>query len=77
MAKKYIVDLNEAEKEEFIKLTRKGRPGASKIKRANILLMANAVKTDFEIVERFALPACGRAWILLGSRKNPKPEKCS
>jgi hypothetical protein len=26
--------------------------------------------------ERFALPACGRAEILLGSRKSPKPEKC-
>jgi hypothetical protein len=26
--------------------------------------------------QRFALPACGRAWILFGSRKNPKPEKC-
>lgn len=26
--------------------------------------------------ERFALPACGRAWILLGSRKNSKREKC-
>ncbi len=26
--------------------------------------------------QRFALPACGRAWTLLGSRKNPKPEKC-
>jgi len=26
--------------------------------------------------QRFALPACGRAWILFGSRKSPKPEKC-
>ena len=26
--------------------------------------------------QRLALPACGRAWILLGSRKNPKREKC-
>ena len=26
--------------------------------------------------QRFALPACGRAWKMLGSRKNPKPEKC-
>ena len=25
---------------------------------------------------RFALPACGRAWTLLGSRENSKPEKC-
>jgi hypothetical protein len=26
--------------------------------------------------QRFALPACGRAWTMLGSRKNSKPEKC-
>jgi len=26
--------------------------------------------------QRFALPACGRAWTLFGSRKNLKPEKC-
>jgi len=26
--------------------------------------------------QRFALLALGRTWILLGSRKNPKPEKC-
>ena len=26
--------------------------------------------------ERLALPACGWAWILFGSRKNPTPEKC-
>jgi hypothetical protein len=27
--------------------------------------------------QRFALPACGRAWIRFGSRKNSKREKCS
>ena len=27
--------------------------------------------------QRFALPACGRAWILFGSRKNSKRGKCS
>ena len=26
--------------------------------------------------QRFALPACGRAWTLFGSRKNSKREKC-
>jgi len=26
--------------------------------------------------QRLALPACGRAWTLLESRKNSKPEKC-
>src|SRR3990170_4628053 len=51
MAKKFIVDLNEAEKAELVTLTQKGRPGARKIKRANILLLANAGKPDFEIAE--------------------------
>jgi transposase len=51
MAKKYIVDLSEAEKAELVKLTQKGRPGARKIKRANILLLANAGKSDIEIAE--------------------------
>ena len=27
--------------------------------------------------QRFALPACGWAWIMLGSRKNSKRGKCS
>jgi transposase len=51
MAKKYIVDLDEAEKAELVALTQKGRPGARKIKRANILLLAKAGKSDFEIAE--------------------------
>jgi len=51
MAKKFIVDLNEAEEAELVELTQKGHPGARKIKRANILLLANAGKPDFEIAE--------------------------
>lgn len=51
MAKKYRVDLSEAEKAELVSLTQKGCPGARKIKRANILLLANAGKPDFEIAE--------------------------
>jgi transposase len=51
MAKKYIVDLDEDEKAELVALTQKGRPGARKIKRANILLLASAGKSDFEIAE--------------------------
>jgi hypothetical protein len=33
-----------------------------------IILQGNA--------QRFALPACGRAWTMFGSRKNSKREKC-
>ena len=51
MAKKYIVDLSKDEKAELVSLTQKGRPGARKIKRANILLLVNAGKPDFEVAE--------------------------
>jgi hypothetical protein len=51
MAKKYIVELNKDEKAESVALTQKGRPGARIIKRANILLLADTGKPDFEIVE--------------------------
>jgi len=51
MAKKFIVDLDKEEKAELIALTQNGRPGARKIKRANILLLADAGKPDFEIAE--------------------------
>ncbi len=51
MAKKYIVELSEAEKAQLVALTDKGRPGARKIKRANILLLAETGKADLEIAE--------------------------
>lgn len=51
MAKKYVVDLDEDEKAELVALTQKGRPSARKIKRAIILLLADAGKRDFEIAE--------------------------
>ena len=51
MAKKNVVDLDEGEKVELVALTQKGRPGTRKIKRANILLLVNAGKSDFEIAE--------------------------
>ena len=49
MAKKYVVNLDESEKVELVALTQKGRTSARKIKRANIQLLANAGKSDFEI----------------------------
>ena len=49
MAKRYIIDLTGDEKERLIELISKGRPGARKIKRANMLLLADAGKTDCEI----------------------------
>jgi hypothetical protein len=32
--------------------------------------------TATQAAQRFALLALGRAWTMLGSRKNSKPEKC-
>jgi transposase len=51
MAKKYVVNLSEAERAELVALTQKGCPSARKVKRANILLLADAGKSDFEIAE--------------------------
>jgi len=51
LAKKYIVELNKDEKAELVALTQKGRPGARKIKRENILLLANTGKPDLEIAD--------------------------
>ena len=41
--------IREIEKEQLVELTQKGQPGARKIKRANILLLASMGKTDAEI----------------------------
>ena len=50
MAKRYIIELTQVEKETMVELTKKGRPGARKVKRANILLLADQGKKDEEIV---------------------------
>lgn len=49
MAKRYIIDLSEVEEKTLVELTKKGRPGARKVKRANILLLADQGKKDEEI----------------------------
>jgi hypothetical protein len=51
MAKKYIVDLSIDEKAKFVSLIQKGRTGTRKIKLANILLMVDSGKPDFDVVE--------------------------
>jgi transposase len=50
MAKKYIVELTSDEREELLTLTRQGKVSARKIKRANILLLADEGRKDVEIV---------------------------
>jgi transposase len=55
MAKKYIVELTEEERKQLLEITRKGKPSARKIKRANILLLSDKGKTDENIVEALAV----------------------
>jgi transposase len=49
-AKKYIVDLSEEERQALLDLTRRGKVGARKMKRAQILLKADERMKDDEIV---------------------------
>ncbi len=49
-AKKYIVKLDEKERQYLLELTSKGQVGARKMKRAQILLKANEGLKDREIV---------------------------
>jgi transposase len=49
-AKKYIIDLTEAERNELLALTRKGSLPARKMKRAQILLKADTGASDAQIV---------------------------
>ena len=49
MAKKYIVELNPAEREELLALISQGETSARKIKRAHMLLLADEGRKDVEI----------------------------
>jgi transposase len=49
VVKKYIVDLDEHERNELEQLTTKGNSGARKIRRARILLLADEGRIDKEI----------------------------
>ena len=51
MAKTYIVELTEAEEANLIELTTKGQCSARRIKRVNILLLADKGKFDEEIAD--------------------------
>jgi transposase len=50
----YIVDLDESERNQLLELTRKGKPGARTVKRAQILLMSDDGWADCDIAD--ALP---------------------
>ena len=49
MAKKYVVNLNELEREELLTITKSGEISARKLKRAQMLLLADEGKLDTEI----------------------------
>ena len=49
MVKKYIVDLTSAERAELIELTKRGEISARKLKRANMLLLADKDVSDKDI----------------------------
>jgi transposase len=51
MAKIYVVDLSSAEKEELVTLTSRGKTPARKLKRAQILLLAEEGRKDETIAE--------------------------
>jgi len=51
MAKKYIVDLTDEEREELLDRLNKGETSARKLKRVNILLLADVGQTDATIAE--------------------------
>ncbi len=51
MHKKYLVDLNDKQKRELLRLTQRGRAAAREITRAHILLQADAGTPDAEIAE--------------------------
>jgi transposase len=46
MTKKYIVELSAEERAQLLELTRRGKPSARKVRRAQILLLADEGKTD-------------------------------
>ena len=50
--KKYLVSLTAAERDSLLALTRRGKAGARRIKRAGILLAANDGATDEAIAEK-------------------------
>ena len=62
MAKKYIVDLTDEERERLESLVSKGRQSARKIRRANILLLADDGRQDADISKslRTSIPTVER-----------------
>jgi len=51
MVKKYIIELTTAERAQLLELTRKGKSSARKVRRAQVLMLADEGKTDEAIVD--------------------------
>ena len=56
MAEKYVVTLSDEERNQLTDITTKGKAGARKIKRANILRLADSGTTDTEIASLLQTP---------------------
>ena len=48
---KYVVDLNDQEREHLLEVTRRGKSSARKIKRAHMLLKADQDLSDAQIAQ--------------------------
>ena len=64
--KKYIVDLTDDERAELLALLKKGKPGARKVARAHVLLLADEDQTDADIANSLHI---GRATVERTRRK--------
>jgi transposase len=51
MVKRYIIELNEAERAELLAITQTGKSSARKVKRSHILLLSSEGKKDEEIAD--------------------------
>jgi len=51
MRKRYVVRLTDEEKSELTDMTKRGKTGARKVRRAHTLLLADEGRTDREIAE--------------------------
>jgi transposase len=60
MAKKYVVDLTEAERDSLRQLVRRGKARVRRVNRARILLLADRDRTDEQIAQALQL---GRATV--------------
>ena len=86
MRKRYVVRLTDEEKSELTDMTKRGKTGARKVRRAHTLLLADEGRTDREIAENLhigvsAVERTGRRFVeggpenALNERRRPGRER--